>query len=127
MRSALSGDVLYSASAFSADANGGWIALNGKPIPFEGLPVMVRLLGGSADTSAATVKVTIQDSADGSTAGKTLYEKTFTIAVAAGVSNFEEIARISTRLGYVKATLDLTGTLDANIDAFVGFVTGDVP
>lgn len=126
MRSALAGDVLYSNATFSADGNGGWIALNGKPVPHEGLPLMISLLGGSADTSAATVKVTIHDSADGSTVNAIVFEKTYTIAVA-NTTSFEEVVRIATKLGYLRCSLDLTGTLDANIDARVGFVTGDTP
>jgi hypothetical protein len=125
MRSALPGDILFNAT-FSADANGGWIALNGKPVPFEGLPLLISIVGGSADTSAATIKLTIHDSADGSTVNAIVFEKTYTIAVS-GMTSFEEIPRIMTKLGYLRATLDLTGTLDANPVAFVGFVTGDTP
>lgn len=126
MRSALPGDVLYSNAAFSADANGGWIALNGHPVPHEGLPLVISLLGGSASSTPATIKVTIHDSADGSNANAIVFEKTYTIAVA-GTTSFEEIVRIPTKLDYLRCSLDLTGTLDANVDSFVGFVTGDTP
>ena len=126
MRSSLPGDVLYSAAAFSATANGGWIALNQKPFPFEGIPLMIRLLGGSADTTAATVTLKVEDSSDGSTVNRIAFSKVYTIAVA-GTTSFEEVIRLTTTLGYLKCTLTLSGTLDANIDAWVGFVTGDKP
>jgi hypothetical protein len=127
MRSALSGDVLFTSSAFNTDQTGSWIALNGKPVPADGLPIGIFLRGGSTSGSAGSAKVTIQDSADGSTVGNVLFEKTFVLAVAAAASDFDEIYRIFTRQGYVRVVIDLTGTIDADLVGWVGVMTGDVP
>lgn len=127
MRSSISGDVLHQDTALAADVTGAWVTIKNKAMPFEGLPLNIFLNGGSVATTAGSAKVTIQSSADGSAVAETLFEKTYTIAVAAGVSNFDEIHRIMTRNGYVRAVVDVTGTIDANIDTYIGFVTGDVP
>lgn len=127
MRSSISGDVLLQDAALAADVTGSWIPIKGKGIPFGGLPLNIFLLGGSTSGSAGSAKVTIQSSSDGSTVAETLFEKTYTLAVAAGVSNVDENHRIDTRLGYVRAVVDLTGTIDGNIDTFIGFVDGDIP
>lgn len=124
MRSALAGDIIYD-NTINADTTGSWVALNGKPIPLEGIPVCLRLLNGSASGSAGSVKVTVQSSADGSAVDDTLFEDTFTIPVSGGIA-VEKNFRIFTRNGYVRAVFDFTGTMDVDTDASLHFVTGDV-
>lgn len=125
MRSDIAKDVWYSGT-FNVDTNGAWID-TANALPFEGVPVEVSLRGGSTSSTAGTALVVFEASADASTAIETLWSKSYVLAVAANSSDYDEIVRnVTTRHRYVRARFDLTGTIDADITAFVGVVSGPI-
>lgn len=126
MRSDIAKDVWYTGT-INADTSGSWIDTF-NALPFEGVPVEVRLIGGSTSGSAGSLLVVIEASADASTVAETLWSKSYVLAVAANASNYDEIIRnVTTRLRYVRARFDFTGTVDGDVTAFVGVTSGPIP
>jgi hypothetical protein len=126
MRSDIEKDVWYSGT-INADTSGSWIDTLAA-LPFDGVPVEVDLRGGSASSSPGSLLVVIESSADASAVAETLWSKTYVLAVAANASNYKDIIRnITTRNRYVRARFDFTGTIDGDVTARVGVVTGPIP
>ena len=125
MRSDIAKDTWYSAT-LNSDTNGSWIDV-ANALPFEGVPVEVMLRGGSTSGSAGSLLVVFEASADASTVLETLWSKSYVLAVAANSSDYDEIVRnVTTRHRYVRVRFDFTGTIDGDVTAFVGVVTGPI-
>jgi hypothetical protein len=125
MRSDIPKDVWYTGT-LNSDTSGSWIDV-ANALPFEGVPVEVMLKGGSASGSAGSLVVYIEASADASAVAETLWSKSYVLAVAANASDFKDIIRnITTKYRYVRARFDFTGTIDGDVTAYVGVVTGRI-
>lgn len=126
MRSDITKDAWYSGT-INSDTSGSWIDVLAA-LPFEGVPVEVMLKGGSTSGSAGSLVVYIESSTDASAVAETLWSKSYVLAVAANSSDFKDIIRnITTKNRYVRARFDFTGTVDGDVTAYVGVVTGPIP
>lgn len=94
--------------------------------PLEGLPVMIKLNGGAATTTAKTVTVSISESADNfSTTYSTLFSKVFTIATTANTSNFEEVITIVPQQRYIRVDAPtFSAAITTATSVVVDIVTG---
>lgn len=117
---------LYTGSLTNTGSAGTAFDLKTKA-PLEGLPVMIRLNGGRADTSTKTITLTISESADNfTTTANALFSKVFTISLTANASNYEEVITIVPQNRYIRVDAPTFSANNTGANATATAITVDI-